>query len=461
MQQKSSSTKGATIVRVVTLILAAVAILYAISDHPFYGGEPGFGGTQKLILAFGVILALCVFLPSEWNAKILTLCISGLFTLAITEVAAYKLLAHKFRAPYQQSDNLIFELKPGARSEFHLLPVNGGGSVLQEINADGFRGKALTPKSDKLRIVVYGDSFIHASYSPEEETFTAQLGSVLEQKTGTAVETINAGVSSYGPDQILLKMEQELPQLKPDLVVVSIFAGNDYGDLLRNKLFKLDESGNLQPNTYKLSEKLQNGFYLAHRESVLKQAIRKLIPAENSPLADIEKNTQSLMDFSLSEAKKEYEDFVINGSNMVTNAQNDYYSADVSLEPESESARYRVRFMEAVLTRITKLAKENQVPLAFLFIPNPLNVADNYADGNIDSAKYPQYEKRNLIRPLEEAARRIDVPYLSLFDTFSQVDANELYFSGGDDHWNNKGQLLAAETMADYLLSNGLIRTKH
>lgn len=460
MQQESNSSKAKTIVRVITLILAAVAIIYAISDHPFYGGEPGFGGTQKVIFAFGVILALCIFIPSEWNAKILTLCISGLFTLAITEIAAYKLLAHKFRAPYQQSDNLIFELKSGTRSEFHLLPVNGGGSVLQEINADGFRGKPLAPKGDKLRVAVYGDSFIHASYSPEEETFTAQLGTLLEQKTGTAVETINAGVSSYGPDQILLKMQQELPQLKPDLLVVSIFAGNDYGDLLRNKLFKLDESGNLQPNTYKLSEKLNNGFYLAHRESVLKQAIRKLIPAEKSALAEIEKSTQALMAYSLEEAKKEYEDFVVNGSDVVINAQNDYYSADVSLEPESDSARYRVRFMEAIMTRIAQVAKDNQVPLAFLFIPNPLNVADNYSGGNIDSAKYSHYEKRNLIRPLEDAASKINVPHLSLFDTFSQVDANELYFRGGDDHWNNKGQLVAAEAMADYLLSNGMIDTK-
>lgn len=457
MQQKSSSSKAATIVRVITLILAAVAIIYAISDHPFYGGEPGFGGTQKIIFAFGVILALCVFIPSEWNAKILMLCISGLLTLAITEVAAYKLLAHQFRAPYQQSDNLIFELKPDTRSEFRLLAINGGGSVLQKINADGFRGKEIGPKTDNPRVVVYGDSFIHASYSPEEETFTAQLGALLEQKTGTAVETINAGVSSYGPDQILLKMEQELPQLKPDLVIVSIFAGNDYGDLLRNKLFKLDESSNLQPNAYTLSDELQNGFYLAHRESVLKQAIRKLIPAEKSTLADIEQSTQALMDFSLEEAKREYEDFIINGSNVVINAQNDFYSADVSLEPESESARYRARFMAAVMTRITKVAKDHQVPLAFLFIPHPLNVAEDYDGGSIDSVEFPGYEKRNLTRPLEDIASRIGVPHLSLFDIFNSVDANELYFRGGDDHWNKKGQLLAAEAMADYLLSNKII----
>ena len=454
-------SKTIIIVRGITLILAVAAILYAISDHPYYGGEPGFGGTQKAILAFGVILTLCVFLRLDWNSKILTLSLSGLFMLAFAEIAAKQFLEHKIRAPFQQSDDLIFELKPGARSEFRHLPVNGGGSVIQSINSDGFRGKELEVDREKFRVVVYGDSFIHAAYSLENETFTSQLGIQLEQKMGKAVEAINAGISSYGPDQISLKLKRELPQLKPDLVIVSIFAGNDYGDLLRNKLFKLDASGNLQANPYKLSEKIQTGFYLAHRESVLKQAIRKLIPDEESlVLTEIFNDTQALMAYSLDVAKKEYNDFIINGSNLVTNTHTDFYSADVSLEPDSESARYRIRFMEAIMVRILKTAKDNNTPLVFLFIPHPLNVAENYHGGTIDTKKYPNYKKNNLIQPLEDTANKIDVPYLSLFNIFSQHNANELYYRGGDDHWNNVGQQIAAEAMAEYLFSHGVLHRK-
>jgi len=381
--------------------------------------------------------------------------------LAFAEIAVKQFLEHKIRTSFQQSDKLIFELKPGARSEFRHLPINGGNSVIQSINSSGFRGDELDTEIEKFRVIVYGDSFIHAAYSPKEETFTVRLRVQLEQKLGTAVETINAGVSSYGPDQISIKLERELPQLKPDLVIVSIFAGNDYGDLLRNKLFKLDKSGNLQNNSYKLSEKIRTGFYLSHRESVLKQAIRKLIPdEESSALAEIFNDTQALMAYSLDIAKKEYEDFVVNGSSLVTNTHTDFYSADVSLEPNSESARYRIKFMEAIMARISQIANNNHVPLVFMFIPHPLNVAKSYYGGNIDTKKYPQYKKNNLVRPLEDAANRIGVPYLSLFETFSQRNANELYFRGGDDHWNSMGQQVAAETMAEYLLSHRILSSK-
>ena len=54
--------------RVVQLLLVAAGFLlvaYAVSDHPLYGGEPGFGGVQKLVAAAGVAVALCGLLPNR------------------------------------------------------------------------------------------------------------------------------------------------------------------------------------------------------------------------------------------------------------------------------------------------------------------------------------------------------------------------------------------------------------
>ena len=66
-------------------------------------------------------------------------------------------------------------------------------------------------------------------YSTDAETFTTQIQEQLSHRLGRPIDVVNAGVTSYGPDQVSLKMEDELPWLEPDLVIVAIYAGNDYG----------------------------------------------------------------------------------------------------------------------------------------------------------------------------------------------------------------------------------------
>jgi hypothetical protein len=296
-------------------------------------------------------------------------------------------------------------------------------------------------------VVVYGDSFIHAFYTRQEETFVAQLGARLAARLGRAVETVNAGVSSYGPDQISLKMEQELPWLRPDLVVVAIFAGNDYGDLLRHKLFRLGADGVLVENHWKLDSRVRMRFELSQRESILIRALRSA-RAPKFALPDL--------DFLRGEAEREYQNFVVARDDIVTNINASYYSADVGLTPKSASARYRVILMQAVLRRIRDTAGRYAVPLVFLFIPHPSDVMNYYDGWRIDRERYPDYDSRNQIAPLEDIARGLGVPFASLYETFRANDAKSLYLHGGDDHWNAAGQRLAAVAMTELLLQHGL-----
>ena len=105
------------------------------------------------------------------------------------------------------------------------------------------------------------------------------------------------------------------------------------------------------------------------------------------------------------------------------------------------------------------MAASNGVPLAFLFIPHPVDVTDDYDWIRIDRNRFPDYSSRNLIAPLEDMARGMDVPYVSLYDIFRAHEANSLYFHGGDQHWNGAGQLMAAQIMAEYLLARGLLKS--
>lgn len=438
------------------LILGALLVGYAVSDHPFYGGEPGFGLLQRLIASVGLGIALSSALPLAIAERVLLAAISSLSMLAVAELVSEPLLAPRHRPVFQADDKVIFKLIPDRRSTLTRSAANGGETVTHRINSDGFRGEELKLTGKAPRVVVYGDSFIHAPYTADKETFTAVLGEQLSRSVGAEVEVINAGVSSYGPDQISIKMAIELPSLRPDVAIVAIFAGNDYGDLIRNKMARLDADGALQENLWRLDPAIRQRFELSQRESILVRTLRaslgSILSVVRRPVDGSTATGDAPMsdwNFLLRQAENEYKDFVVSGNDVVKNTHVDYYSADVALTPAGESARYKTKLMKATLRGIQNVASKNSVPLVFVFIPHPVDVAvryDNWAA--VDIERYPHYRGRNQTLPLEEAALSAGVPFVNLFDAFHAADANTLYFQRDDDHWNAAGQRLAAELMS-------------
>lgn len=457
----SQANQAGKPVRIAILVVAAFVIGYALSDHPLYGGMPGFGIGQVLIVGIGIGLAACAFLPLQASKVALLMSGSLLFALVIAEIGGELLLSPRIRAPYEADAKLIFKLTPGARSVMTRFAVNGGQSVYHQINSDGFRGPELE-EGPITRVMVYGDSFIHATYSEQGDTFVGQLDQMLTEALGREVEVINAGVSSYGPDQVLLRLDEELDRYKPDLVLVCVFAGNDFGDLLRNKLFELDASGQMVPNDFVLSESIQSRFAMSRQESVLKRAVRRNFVTPMDPFEGIDETKDSdiaLMDWWLAESRREFEDTVVTGNDVVTNTHIDHYSADLSLEPRSPSAEYKVRLMNAVLAGIHQKIRSRGIPDAMMFVPHPIDVVEKYACcGRVDHPRFPDYNRRNQVAPLENFARARSIPFVSFFDAFQAKGAEDLYFAGGDDHWNDAGQRFAAELVSDYLIEEGLIR---
>jgi lysophospholipase L1-like esterase len=449
-------------VRIVTLALGVVFVGYALSDHPLYGGEPGFGTPQAVIVAMGIALAAATLLPIQRNKQVLLLTMSSLFALALLELVGEIALRHRYRPVFAADDRLLFKLIPNRYSEFVRSPVNGGQRILTRINRDGFVGDELEATGSSARVLVYGDSFLHAFYVAPEARFTAALERLLTRDVGRSVEVINAGVASYGPDQTSLRMPEDLRRLRPNLVIVAVFAGNDFGDLMRNKMFEIDAQGAFRKNDYQLSPAVRARFAAAQSESILVRALRNELGrfAARSPYSELPKDRDpnlALMDAWLARAADEYRSAVLERDRVVTNTHEDLYNADLSLTPGSDASRYKVRLMDGVLRRIGGIAAEASVPLVLLFIPHPMDVADGYDTGRVDLARFPEYRRSNLTDALESIAREAKLHHVNLFDTFRQRDALKLYFHAGDDHWNEAGQLLAAETMSAYLKQGDLL----
>ncbi|MEW6746684.1 MAG: SGNH/GDSL hydrolase family protein [Planctomycetota bacterium] len=457
--------------RAIALFLAATFAAMGIVADELLGGEPGFGSAQRLLVLVGVGLALTSLLPAVWALRSVLVVAGAGLGILLFEVPLQLFFKPHFTTIYQLDPHLLLRLVPGSSMYNRRLPVNGGPrnggrGILMRVNSQGFRGEELEPRPAGKRIVVYGDSFILADFSELENTFVEQLEGKLETALGEAIEVINAGVNSYGPDQISLRLEQEIPCLQPDLVLVSLYAGNDLGDLLRNKIFRLDSRGDLVINRYVLAAPLVESFRRAQRGLITYRLVREVLNRWKGGEGELDRNARRyrahFMESALADCEREFLELPndnLNGrASEVSDLFMDHYDADLALDPRGRSSQYKMRLMEQVVTRMKSTAESLGVSVLLLLIPHPIDVCDGYDLAQVDPARFPEYERSQLTDVLVRIALRQGVPYVNLFPEYRARDANELYFHGGNDHWNDAGQELAAEIVKDFILSHELWR---
>lgn len=379
-----------------------------------------------------------------------------LVCLAAAEVSL-RLFAPVSTGVYALDDRYLHRLVPNSGKVYKHDEANGGGEVEVRINSRGFREREFGPTAPPgtRRVIVYGDSFVEAEFTPLEESFTRQL----ERRLGEAgaVEVLNAGVIAYGPDQVSLRVETEVDELRPDLIVVALFAGNDFGDLLRNKIYRLTPEGSLVKNDYRLSPVLRRQYRQPRSVLLykLRQAFARLGGEEVEADAPAEFSREAYVARSIRRCRQQYVSYVRDGDDVVRDLRGDQYDADISLGTDAEAADYKKRLMEEVLKQIKGTAAARGVPVVLVFIPAVIDLTDEFA---IDRASYPSYDPAALTRALAEIADRNRIPHVNLFDLFRASDPAALYFKFPDSHWNERGQRLAAQATGDLIVSEGLLK---
>lgn len=371
---------------------------------------------------------------------------------------------------YEFNDDYLISLKPNIEKKFTREEENGGYTSLWKTNNDSFRGEELR-ENPSYRIMVYGDSNIQARFSGERRTFPGQLSRYLYENTGLDVEVINGGVVGFGPDQVLIRMSKELDTYKPDLVVFHVFADNDFGDIIRNRLFNLDKNGNLTSTGY--AKKIDN-YLLISKEKKQKKFISRLlvVRALKKTSATLLKTNMELnkKNENLAPSQKEVKDDVINQWLMLSemeyflfkNAQprrfshfSDHYDIDIALHPNKESSKIKVRLMDEVIKNVKNLADTKEVKLLVLIQPSIIDVTtDNFIIGYDYLEQYTDYKRTNLTDAVEKICVSHNLHSVNLFDIFMENNPEDLFFRGKDGHWNDRGQQLAAKETARYINSH-------
>jgi hypothetical protein len=92
------------------------------------------------------------------------------------------------------------------------------------INSEGYRDREYPPRGSAYRVLGLGDSFAFGYGVEEPDCYLARMEAMA---AGRGVEVINAGHPSFGPDNEALLLEADGPRLRPDLVLLELFVGND------------------------------------------------------------------------------------------------------------------------------------------------------------------------------------------------------------------------------------------
>jgi lysophospholipase L1-like esterase len=124
-----------------------------------------------------------------------------------------------------------YRLQPGARTRFTTSEFD----TEIAINELGVRDdEEIGPKpAGERRVLVLGDSLVLSVQVPFGETFSEELERQLNARDATtSYRVINAGVQGYGPVEALLLFRRLVADVQPDLVLVSVFVGNDAEEAL-------------------------------------------------------------------------------------------------------------------------------------------------------------------------------------------------------------------------------------
>jgi hypothetical protein len=297
-----------------------------------------------------------------------------------------------------------------------------------KLNSLGFKDKEFTEKIDNVyRIIGIGDSFTFGIV-PYNYNYLTLLESQLLQE-GPNIEILNMGIPGAGPKDYLSLFVREGLNLKPDMLLLSFFIGNDFTDSLKR----------------------ERGWY---NYSYVTSLFYYLITI-----------------------KSKYEGIIVHG-------KGDYYDDRPTFNEEAylkiegdrsfiylEGNDYFVKLLNLTLyylSLINDICKKHNIEFVVVLIPDELQI-NNALQKEVIDIYYPKLNKMkwNIILPNQMLGAGLDklgIKYIDLYASFSGRSGERLYRLR-DTHWNIAGNQLAAnilkERLVTYLRENPNYRSRH
>jgi hypothetical protein len=239
-------------------------------------------------------------------------------------------------------------------------------------------------------------------------------------------------------------------------VVFHVFADNDFGDILRNRLVTLDARHALTRTEFRgtVDDELQSRLsplLLRRAAQRVREDLDRLDDPTRTGPRPLEVRQEIAVQGLIEAAEAEFATFTRGGRRVFSHFA-DHYDIDLALHPTSEAARVKVALMDAVLRKAKRTAADHGTHLLVLIQPSVIDVTE--ANAFVTAAflsRYPDYRRDRLSSVVDDLCARAEIDRVNLFPVFTENDPDSLYFVVNDNHWNDRGQDLAARTTADHI----------
>lgn len=286
------------------------------------------------------------------------------------------------------------------------------------LNAGGFKDVDFNQEkaAGTYRIIGMGDSFTFGVV-PYPYHFLTILEDTLNSWSATRnIEILNMGISSTGPPQYLSLLADEVLPLSPDMILLSLFVGNDIQEgsmqyTRRRKLYSHSHLLSLINYIYIVSTSLTNvratfGEGAKYCDSCSYMSPEKYLDIETGRSYVFQKDNQTY--------QKDFDDTL-------------YY-----------------------LTKIANTCKNKGILLVVVIIPDEVQVNTQLRRQVQDklAIDLEEWDNTQPNRALKQQFSSLDVPVIDLLDPFVDKSMNHRLYIPRDTHWNIKGNQLAADEIA-------------
>lgn len=326
--------------------------------------------------------------------------------------------------------------------DFHTLASNVNSThslkefdVSFKTNSYGLRDMEYPEKTKKdYRVLVLGDSFTMGWGVEQVEVFTEVLENdfMKNKPYDCNIEVLNGGVYGYGTVEELMFLEKKGLKLKPDLVFLSFFIGNDIFENLDAYKKFFDTNGERFPKRMSLTISMVR-FIRAHSMvyNFLMARFRNMKFFRNFY------NTQTIL-FDAGEPRDEIELYEKSRQDSINNYWN---------------------ITKEIILKIKSICDDNHIKMVLLTIPSKAQVyKEQWADisGKLGITEDSDIELPDKI--LENICKENGIYYCRLLDMLQEAGKKDkdLYFKL-DRHWKAPCHEIVGNYLYGYFLKERLI----
>ena len=313
--------------------------------------------------------------------------------------------------------------------------TNSEYNTSARINSQGFRNNSTfsTTKPEKtVRIAAIGDSYTFGQGVNDGVPFPNQLETILKSK-GINSEVINSGMPGSGVDWYYLTFLHYIKPLRPHMVIVGLYIGNDFSDL--SYFSWATQNSDHLPT--KLSAPFEHIDPDGARRSMTLPFRYRLPVIRTSHVA------QWISDsfFNTTIAPQVIS---LNGSRCM-------------LDPNCHDLDPEIQTIVTLLSRMKKEGETHSTQIAVVLIPWEAQLPRNITQ-NTGMYIPNETNRTSFYNTVDAHLQNAGIPTIRILDAFSSYSGDTPLLYKVDGHWTATGHKVAAEFIANNLLKRGFIK---